>query len=104
MNDQQIEKEIVEKGKTAPRVTPNHIEGIIAQEAYFTAEDGAFGKAIKAKHTGGEVNYQPHESLSLLTFCVLVLRKASPSPERAPVQARKTLMQKLVGRLPGRML
>lgn len=49
MNDQQIEKEIVEKGKTAPRVTPDHIEGIIAQEAYFTAEDGAFGKAIKAK-------------------------------------------------------
>ncbi|ELR5575420.1 hypothetical protein R3112_000604 [Escherichia coli] len=42
MNDQQIEKEIVEKGKTAPRVTPDHIEGIIAQEAYFTAEDGAF--------------------------------------------------------------
>lgn len=33
MNDQQIEKEIVEKGKTAPRVTPDHIEGIIAQEA-----------------------------------------------------------------------
>lgn len=53
MNDKQIEKEIVEKGKTAPRVTPDHIEGIIAQEAYFTAEDGAFGKAIKAKHTGG---------------------------------------------------
>lgn len=53
MNDQQIEKEIVEKGKTAPRVTPDHIESIIAQEAYFTAEDGAFGKAIKAKHTGG---------------------------------------------------
>lgn len=68
MNDQQIEKEIVEKGKTAPRVTPDHIEGIIAQEAYFTAEDGAFGKAIKAKHTGGEVNYQSHESLSLLTL------------------------------------
>ena len=27
MNDQQIEKEIVEKGKTAPRVTPEKIEG-----------------------------------------------------------------------------
>lgn len=103
MNDQQIEKEIVEKGKTAPRVTPDHIEGIIAQEAYFTAEDGAFGKAIKAKHTGGEVNYQSHESLSLLTasWCCAT---ASPSPERVPVQVRKILMQKLVGRLPGRML
>lgn len=105
MNDQQIEKEIVEKGKTAPRVTPDHIEGIIAQEAYFTAEDGAFGKAIKAKHTGGEVNYQSHESLSLLTFCVLVLRNGfTVTGERVPVQVRKILMQKLVGRLPGRML
>lgn len=103
MNDQQIEKEIVEKGKTAPRVTPDHIEGIIAQEAYFTAEDGAFGKAIKAKHTGGEVNYQSHESLSLrsASWCCAT---ASPSPERVPVQVRKILMQKLVGRLPGRML
>lgn len=74
MSDKDIESEIQAKGLTAPRVTPQHIESIIAQEAYFTAEDGAFGVAIKAKHTGGEVNYQPHESLSLLTFCVLVLR------------------------------
>lgn len=28
MNDQQIEKEIVEKGKTAPRITPQHIEAV----------------------------------------------------------------------------
>ncbi|UMU65784.1 hypothetical protein HZT27_12840 [Shigella flexneri] len=62
MNDQQIEKEIVEKGKTAPRVTPDHIEGIIAQEAYFTAEDGAFGKAIKAKHTGGDTRHDARRS------------------------------------------
>lgn len=38
MNDQQIEKEIVEKGKTAPRVTPDHIEGIIAQEVSTTGK------------------------------------------------------------------
>lgn len=44
MNDQQIEKEIVEKGKTAPRVTPDHIESIIAQEAYFTAEEVPLAK------------------------------------------------------------
>lgn len=100
MSDKDIESEIQAKGLAAPRVTPDHIESIIAQEAYFTAEDGVFGVAIKAKHTGGEVNYQPHESLSLLTFCAT----ASPSPERAPVQVRKILMQKLVGRLPGRML
>lgn len=74
MSDKDIESEIQAKGLTAPRVTPDHIESIIAQEAYFTAEDGAFGVAIKAKR--GEVNYQPHESLSLLTFCVLVLRNS----------------------------
>ncbi|EOQ0382258.1 Gp49 family protein [Escherichia coli] len=74
MSDKDIESEIQAKGLAAPRVTPDHIESIIAQEAYFTAEDDVFGVAIKAKHTGGEVNYQPHESLSLLTFCVLVLR------------------------------
>lgn len=40
MNDQQIEKEIVEKGKTAPRVTPQYIESIILEEHFFTAYDG----------------------------------------------------------------
>ena len=108
MNDQKIEKEIVEKGKTAPRVTPDHIEGIIAQEAYFTAEDGAFGKAIKAKHTGGEVNYQPHESLSLLTFCVLVLQNgfkvigdsACVSPENFDAElGRKYAREKAISKM-----
>ncbi|EFE6934811.1 hypothetical protein K4E57_004334 [Escherichia coli] len=36
MNDQQIEKEIVEKGKTAPRITPQHIEDVIKSEHCFT--------------------------------------------------------------------
>ena len=53
MSEKDIESEIQAKGLAAPRVTPDHIESIIAQEAYFTAEDGAFGVAIKAKHTGG---------------------------------------------------
>ena len=43
MNDQQIEKEIVEKGKTAPRITPQHIEDVIKSEHYFTAYDGRNG-------------------------------------------------------------
>ena len=93
---------------TAPRVTPDHIESIIAQEAYFTAEDGAFGVAIKAKHTGGEVNYQPHESLSLLTFCVLVLRNgftvtgesACASPENFdPEIGRKIARENAVNKI-----
>lgn len=52
MSDKDIESEIQAKGLTAPRITPQHIESVIVQEAYFTAEDGAFGVAIKAKHTG----------------------------------------------------
>ncbi|HCJ2291726.1 TPA: hypothetical protein NQR89_005545, partial [Klebsiella pneumoniae] len=96
------------KGLTAPRVTPDNIESIIAQEAYFTAEDGAFGVAIKAKHTGGEVNYQPHESLSLLTFCVMVLRNgftvtgesACASPENFdPEIGRKIARENAVNKI-----
>lgn len=102
MSDKDIESEIQAKGLTAPRVTPDHIESIIAQEAYFTAEDGAFGVAIKAKHTGGEVNYQPHESLSLLTFCVWCCATASPSPAKAPAPALRTSTPRLAARSPAK--
>lgn len=40
MNDQQIEQEILDKGLTAPRVTPADIEANIAQEHYFTGDAG----------------------------------------------------------------
>jgi hypothetical protein len=40
MSDNQIEKEIIEKGLTAPRVTPDDIEANIAQEHYFTGDAG----------------------------------------------------------------
>lgn len=66
-----IENEIRAKGKTAPRVTPADIEASIASERYFTAEDGALG----ASHDG--MCFTDHDipaPLSLLTFCVLVLR------------------------------
>ncbi|UAW58741.1 hypothetical protein ASO78B_037 [Escherichia phage vB_EcoS_ASO78B] len=108
MTSKGIEQEIQDKGSEAPRVTGQHIEGIIAQEAYFTAEDGAFGKAIKAKHTGGEINYQPHQSLSLLTFCVLVLRNgftvtgesACASPENFDAEiGRKIARQNAVNKI-----
>ena len=69
-NDQAIEAQIQAKGLTAPRITPNDIEANIASEHYFTAEDGV-GRASRG-HTsvGGKNPY----ALSLLTFCVLVLR------------------------------
>jgi hypothetical protein len=40
MSDKDIEQEIQAKGLTAPRVTPDHVESIIASEHYFTAADG----------------------------------------------------------------
>lgn len=36
--DQQIEQEIQAKGLNAPRLTPEHIEGVIAKERYWQPE------------------------------------------------------------------
>ncbi|ELO3216092.1 hypothetical protein QWS36_002526 [Escherichia coli] len=97
MNDQQIEKEIVEKGKTAPRVTPDHIESIILAETYFTAADGAIA-------TGDDY----HDSLTLLTFCVLTLQNgftvtgesACASPENFDAEiGRKIARQNAVNKI-----
>ena len=63
--DEQIEQEIQTKGKTAPRVTPEHIESIIDGEYYFTAGDV---KSVDNTIPGY------HNTLNLLTFCVLVLK------------------------------
>ena len=69
MNDQQIEQEIQAKGLTAPRVTPADIEANITSEHYFTAEQGAFAAFDPPR--GADI---VPPALSLLTFCVLVLR------------------------------
>ncbi len=75
MNNQVIENEneIQAKGLTAPRVTPDDIEANIARTFYFTAAQGA-EKA--ARDNGSYAAGTPAEgkALSLLTFCVLVLR------------------------------
>lgn len=64
-----IEQEIQAKGLTAPRITPDDIKANIVSEHYFTAKDGV---AHNMDHypLKGELP----ESLSLLTFYVLVLR------------------------------
>ena len=64
-----LEREIQAKASTGPRVTPSAIEAEIASEHYFTAEQGAFAAFDPPR--GSDV--VPPE-LSLLTFCVLVLR------------------------------
>lgn len=66
-----IEKEIQDKGLTAPRVTPQDLQDNIASEHYFTAGDGVSGAAGLHKEVIHEGN---PETLDLLTFCVLVLK------------------------------
>jgi hypothetical protein len=77
MNDQveTVEQEIQRKGLNAPRVTPTDVEANIESEHYFTAADGVAGEASKeARMFVVGRDSSPPESLSLLTFCVLVLR------------------------------
>ncbi len=67
--DDEIEREIKAKGLTAPRVTPQRIEEVIASEHYFTADQGAV-------HTSAvnSVEVIPTYALGTLTFCVLLLK------------------------------
>jgi hypothetical protein len=69
MIDAQIEQEITDKGLTAPRITLSDIESTIAQEHYFTADDG-----IHCVYQGGPEYQASDISLKLLTFCILVLK------------------------------
>lgn len=102
MSDKDIEKEIQAKGKTAPRVTPDHIESIIIGEPYFTAADGV------STHQQADIIIREHPELALLTFCVLKLKNgftvtgesacASPEnfdPEIGQKIARANAVQKI---------
>lgn len=109
MNDQQIEDEIVEKGLTAPRVTPNHIESLIVSEHCFTAYDGIGGEGAQATYKSAATDMsKSHDALSLLTFCVLVLRNgftvtgesACASPENFDAEVgRKIARQNAVNKI-----
>ncbi|MBC7680755.1 MAG: hypothetical protein H7172_00340 [Ferruginibacter sp.] len=63
--DSAIEREIVAKGKTSPRVTPADVHANIVSDFYFTAADG---------YIAVNCNESYPKPLDLLTFCVLVLR------------------------------
>ena len=105
MSDKDIEKEIQDKGLTAPRVTPADIEANISSEHYFTALDGVDG------HFRGDYRAQGVEnanSLSLLTFCVIVLKNgftvtgesACASPENFDAEiGRKIARQNAVAKI-----
>ena len=76
--DDEIEREIKAKGLTAPRVTPQRVEEVIASEYYFTAMqgvEGSFGGAASLANARiADEARQPHSALDLLTICVLVLK------------------------------
>lgn len=79
MSDQAIEQEIQAKGKTAARITPDDLQANIASAHYFTAAQGYREAAIAQVYElagiiTNDTAAPPPASLSLLTFCVLVLR------------------------------
>lgn len=107
MNDQTIEQEIQAKGLTAPRVTPADIEANIAEEYFFTAENGVRGSAV-SNGLDGYTDTPVSLPLNLLTFCVLVMRNgftvtgesACASPENFNAEigrkiARQNAVQKI---------
>ena len=107
MNDQQIEQEIQAKGLIAPRVTPADIEANIVSEHYFTAAGARDGE--DAISIGPErVSDRTIEVMSLLTFCVLVLRNgftvtgesACASPENFDAElGRKIARQNAISKV-----
>lgn len=52
MTDKDIEKEIQEKGLTAPRVTPNHLESVIKSEQYYVFPDATFTACLLTLKNG----------------------------------------------------
>ncbi|CFQ77205.1 hypothetical protein GBL98_04475 [Yersinia pseudotuberculosis] len=103
MTDQQIETEIVAKGKTAPRITPDHIESVISECHFFTA-----GDAHRAAWVLTEMKDAASPALNQLTFCVLVLRNgftvtgesACASPENFDAEiGRKIARQNAVNKI-----
>ena len=65
-SEQQLEQEIQDKGLNAPRITPSHIDSVIASTHYFTAGDAIDGGIVVGHKT-------PHP-LDLLTFCIITLK------------------------------
>lgn len=56
MNDTEIEKEIIEKGLTAPRVTPDRIEAVIVKEQYHVFEGSTFTSCLLTLENGFTVH------------------------------------------------
>lgn len=60
-------------------VTPDDIESNIAVEYFFTAEAGMRGTHLSATCECSPTSCDPdHPTLSMVTFCVLVLKSGTP--------------------------
>lgn len=112
-----IEKEILGKDLTAPRVTTQRIEEVIASEYYFTAADGVAGAAeacaLHCYHADVDTTKEkaplpPYQSHRLLTFCVITLKNgftvtgesACASPENFDAEiGRKIARQNAVNKI-----
>lgn len=106
-----IEQEIHARGADkAPRITPADVELNIVSEHYFTARDGVLGalSADGVPATAYEQANAAPTALSLLTFCVLVLKNgftvtgesACASPENFNVQiGRKIARENAVSKI-----
>lgn len=68
-----IGQEILNKGLTAPRITPADVEANIVGEHYFTAAAGVEGELRFGDPQASDSDTYS-DSLKLLTFCVLVLK------------------------------
>jgi hypothetical protein len=69
-DEQSTEAAIQKAGKTAPRVTPAHIDSLIIDRLFFTAYEASIGQDVSPQE-------RPHIAMQahgLLTFCVLTLR------------------------------
>ncbi len=101
MTDKTIEQKIQAKGLTAPRVTTDDIKANIKSEFFFTAQNGVIG-------ANSAINGGVEPELTLLTFCVLILRNgftvtgenACASPENFNAEigrsiARENAVQKI---------
>ena len=110
MTENDIENEINAKGLNAPRITPEHIDGVIESEVYFTGEEGRLGayKMNDDVYVGSRPNHHNVQALRYITFCVLVLRNgftvtgesACASPENFDAEigmkiARKNAVSKI---------
>lgn len=73
MTDEEIEREIREKGLTAPRVTPESIEARIVEERYFSGADGLEG-SFEGMHT---LTNGMSDAFRHVTFCAMMLDNGS---------------------------